>query len=287
MNNYKVCSWDVGIKNLAYCIINRDSTGKSIVEKWDIVNISNDVDLLCIICKKKATLQDCNNNTYCKRHKNNHVTLSDTDIIRQFTESNNNKCGYDIKDKLCNKTAKFTNINSNISYCKSHYNIISKRLLKENQLVSIKKKNCYNTSTLELSKNIVTKLDAIPELLQVDEILIENQPTLKNPTMKTIASFLYNYFTIRGIIDKKGSVSNIKFFSPSNKLKVNNDHTVTVLTGKNSDKQYKLTKNLAITYTNSILNNTKWIDYLNNYKKKDDLCDAFLQGYYHINYKLT
>ena len=61
------------------------------------------------------------------------------------------------------------------------------------------------------------------DLIQVDEILIENQPSLKNPNMKTIACILYSYFVMRGIIDKeknKSPIKFVKFISPSNKLKV-------------------------------------------------------------------
>ena len=47
------------------------------------------------------------------------------------------------------------------------------------------------------------QLDAITEMLHVDEILIENQPTLINPTMKTVASLLYGYFVLRGLVEKE------------------------------------------------------------------------------------
>jgi hypothetical protein len=41
--------------------------------------------------------------------------------------------------------------------------------------------------------------------------------------MKTIATLLYSYFVFRGIIDNKltnSKIQNVKFISPSNKLKV-------------------------------------------------------------------
>ena len=43
----------------------------------------------------------------------------------------------------------------------------------------------------------------------INEILIENQPTLINPTMKTIASLLYGYFVMRGIVEKQKTNSQI------------------------------------------------------------------------------
>ena len=53
-------------------------------------------------------------------------------------------------------------------------------------------------------------------------------------------------------------------------------------------KKYKLTKESSIIYTNKLLTNNKennWIDYLQKSKKKDDLCDCYLQGIYFINSK--
>lgn len=73
-----------------------------------------------------------------------------------------------------------------------------------------------------LFENIPKKFDEKPELLDgIQQVLIENQPTLKNPTMKSIQMIIYSYFLIRGKIDKKdGILENIRFISATNKLKV-------------------------------------------------------------------
>ena len=48
-------------------------------------------------------------------------------------------------------------------------------------------------------------------------------------------------------------------------------------------KNYIITKTLAIDYTKFLLNDDKEnVNKLVSYKKKDDLCDAFLQGYYYL-----
>ena len=47
-----------------------------------------------------------------------------------------------------------------------------------------------------------TELDKRKHFLECKMVLIENQPTLKNPKMKAISSTIYDYFLIRGIIDK-------------------------------------------------------------------------------------
>ena len=84
-------------------------------------------------------------------------------------------------------------------------------------------------------------------------VLIENQPSMKNPKMKAISSTIYDYFLIRGIFDKERTNSNItrvKFMSPSNKLKLadEGDTKKLVKLKGNDAKTYKLTKTLGIKY---------------------------------------
>ena len=92
------------------------------------------------------------------------------------------------------------------------------------------KKNKVNKVSIDdILKQLINKLDEIPEILQVNKIIIENQPSLKNPKMKTIASALYTYFLMRGIVDKektKSIIKEIHFISPSNKLKVDENNTI-------------------------------------------------------------
>jgi hypothetical protein len=78
------------------------------------------------------------------------------------------------------------------------------------------------TMNYTLFENIPKKFDEKPELLDgIQQVLIENQPTLKNPTMKSIQMIIYSYFLIRGKIDKKDELlQNIRFISATNKLKV-------------------------------------------------------------------
>ena len=55
--------------------------------------------------------------------------------------------------------------------------------------------------------------------------------------------------------------------------------------GKNEKDVYNITKELGVKYTKAIIND-KDNKYLDKYKKKDDLCDAFLQAikvYYNDN----
>jgi hypothetical protein len=296
-----IVSWDVGIKNLAYCII-KDTNGKFEILKWDLIDLRDTNELKCCEYKKvKKELVKCetkakfciviNNETigYCGRHKNKYKGL-EVDWKDKFfiKEKCNVKCYYEGKKK-CERNSSYKYKDSEY-YCSTHYKSVVNRIEKAHTLKKYKRKGCMSQTVFSLGERLCTKLDKIKELLMVDEILIENQPTLKNPTMKTVSTFLFNYFIVRGIVDKdstKSTITNIKFMSPSNKLKVNENQTMEVMNkNKDPEKKYKLTKELAIKYTKILIKDMpEKLKHLDKYKKKDDLCDAFLQGYYYMYIK--
>ena len=47
-----------------------------------------------------------------------------------------------------------------------------------------------------IQKNLIKKLNKMTCFMEVDHCVIENQPSFKNPRMKSIASTLYDYFLI-------------------------------------------------------------------------------------------
>jgi len=91
-----------------------------------------------------------------------------------------------------------------------------------------------------LFENIPRKLHELPQLLDVDYVVIENQPSLKNPQMKSIQMILYSYFLILGKVigneTTKSYIDKIDFCSASNKLKIY-DGPVIVLEEKKSRKK--------------------------------------------------
>lgn len=170
----------------------------------------------------------------------------------------------------------------NLAYCiieknENDFNILSWDIIKLGDNIKCKKLTLY-----DISKELFEILDKIHIFMTVDEVLIENQPSFKNPTMKSIAVLLYSFFHIRGIVDKQKTNSNInsiKFISPSNKLKIGT--AVKKDLSNNESKKYRLTKETSIKYCLSIISEEEK-NILNKYKKKDDLCDAFLQGFQYM-----
>jgi len=209
-------SFDIGIKNLSYCLLNKST--QEIVD-WGIINIS--CDKLC-----------------------EHVNT---------------------KNKCCDKSA--TYLHGDILLCSSH----SKLKQYPNKCKKIKSDN----SIYNVGKKLVEQLDKYPDFLNCEDVIVENQPSLKNPTMKSIQMMVYSYFLI------KGQVKNLEMINARNKLKVyKGPKIICIITDK-----YKRNKFLAIEYCKEMIKNQnkKYIELFNNSKKKDDLADSYLQGIYYIN----
>jgi hypothetical protein len=148
-----------------------------------------------------------------------------------------------------------------------------------------KKKVKKKPSVNQVAHEIITLFDNTKHLLDCRYVLIENQPCMKNPTMKSIQMIVYSYFYIRGITDapEDKKLKDIVFLSASNKLKVYDGPKLTF----DVKSKYTLSKKLGIEHTKYFLkDNEEKLSFFNSHKKKDDLADAFLQGVYFINKRL-
>lgn len=167
--------------------------------------------------------------------------------------------------KKCNEIAKFYEpTNTHNKYCNKHKNDKCKKIKEDN------KDNLYN-----YGRNLYDYLDNHPNVLKCDKYIIENQPSLKNPKMKSISMLLYSYF----VYNKK---SQLLFIHPTQKLKIHDKLSKEIIS--QSSHKYKATKILGTKYCSYILNNEvknsiNYKEFFNNHKKQDDLCDAFLHAY--------
>jgi hypothetical protein len=272
----KVLSIDVGIKNLAYCLIeaNKDKTFSII--QWDVLNL-------------------CGNQMNCQ-----HIT--------KMKSSTKNKkiANANAKDKECNKKA--THVLNDHHICSTHLkklhpNNLSMKTVKKaklNTLLEIANKHAIKFDTPLNKKNITEILlkyieenlyHEIPSVSanhmdlitigitiknlfnecftigEIDKIIIENQLTNR---MKSIQGMLAQYFIMNNKTD-------IQFISATNKLKY------FVEEGKKTE--YKERKKMGVEITNTILTNKNAQEHLSffiKHKKKDDLADSFLQGMWYL-----
>jgi len=288
----KVLSWDVGIINLAYCLIDFESESKWNIIDWGIINLTDRDKIKCDICKKNPTFsQDINNEIkyYCKTHSKK-VNQTAPGFESFFDEIQNNSdklnCCCLFKNEPCTKKIKYKYCNN--YYCNTHAKSEYKKIQNKYKLKKISKKSVGSMSIDVLRLKLISELEKKTNLLNVKTVLIENQPTLRNPKMKAISSTIYDYYLIRGIFDKERTNSNIesvKYMSPSNKLKLAEDGDTQKLIKLKGDqaKTYKLTKSLGIKYCRKMIDKyDDWKTFFDNTKKKDDLADCFLQGMYYL-----
>jgi len=222
----KILSFDVGIKNLAYCLIDDEDFT---IEDWGILNIS--VDPLCEHCNAKT-------------------------------------------GKQCDKSAKFI-CGNGLHLCTAH------KQLKCHKTTKMKLVPKHKNPILHLGSNMVQILDEKKNFLEVDTVLVENQPALKNPTMKTVQMILYTYFLVNGVTNVDSPLNNIEMINARNKLKAYKGPAIEC----NIKDRYKRTKFLAIQYCGAMIEENqkidqKYRDQFNESKKQDDLSDAYLQGIY-------
>ena len=132
----------------------------------------------------------------------------------------------------------------------------------------------------DMTTNLVfDKLDALPDIANVDRVVIENQPSLKNPKMKTMQIIILSYFVNRQRTSNT-SIQKIDCFAPRNKLNIyqapRRNEIEEAITCKSV---YSRTKKMSVEFTKDMISDqTEWLALISNSKKKDDLADSFIQG---------
>tara|TARA_B100002019_G_C21136702_1_gene531057 strand:- start:146 stop:820 length:675 start_codon:yes stop_codon:yes gene_type:complete len=223
----KILSFDVGIKNLSFCLLEED-----IIKDWGILNICTDD--VCDHCSKDG--------------------------------------------KRCDKSVTF--ICGEFQVCSAH------KKLKQYSDKKFKKISKKDNPMLDQGKCIVETLQKKEDFCNVDLVVIENQPALKNPTMKSIQMILYSYFLINGVTKDESSIEDIQMINARNKLKAYDGPVVPC----DIKDKYKKTKFLGIQYCLSMIveseQDDQWLNLFTTSKKKDDLADAYLQGIYVLKSKV-
>ena len=263
-----ILSIDVGIKNLAYCLFFIHENQYEI-NQWGVIDLS-DSKKKCIEKKKNGTI--CgknakffkNNNFYCKIHaKNKDFKIPTNDL--KLTAIKKKKI-IELK-KTCDKLS--------IQYQKK---------IKKKEILELIQKHLhlhyysfYNTINSK-DINIVTlgiklkkNFDEILKNTPLHHIIIENQISPIANRMKTLQGMIIQHFIEAGH-------TNIKEISAMNKLKE--------FLGEHQKTSYNERKKIGIQNCTKIIcdNNffNKWDKYFLSHKKKDDLADSFLQGWWYL-----
>jgi len=263
----KILSFDVGIKNLAFCLIEKSDNNNYKIEKWDIINLCGDVPKCCYVnknkcCKNKAKY--FKNDLYsCKSHaKNYEYTLPSSDILpKKFSIKKLNNASINLLKQFA------LQFNINISNCSNKIEILNllNNFIEDKFWKEVNINKADNLDLISLGKEMKKQFDILFEEIP-DVILIENQISPIANRMKTLQGMIAQYF-----IDR--NAYKIMFVSASNKLK---DFQL----GKTSYAERKK-KSIEITNEEILkldITQTKWREVLNSHSKSDDLADSFLQA---------
>jgi len=269
-----ILSIDVGIKNLACCILNVDDETKNLeIIDWDVINICEDEsDNNCCFSEQNKCCSIAkyvyNNKKYCKKHAK---TL---DLSIPTPELNPKKIKKLKLSELCEFADKY-----DIKYTKP---ILKQKLfeicnteIQEKFIKPIETIKAENVSLIVLGRNIKKIFDEKFSEYSIDIVIIENQISPLASRMKTLQGMLAQYFIMK-------NVSKIEFIAASNKLKnfPEGQHTTYA---ERKKKSIEITENLL--KKNTSINNQ--YQYFIKNRKKDDLADSFLQGiWYLLEYKI-
>lgn len=321
--NKIICGIDIGIKHLAFCIITKNNENKLInINEWININLMENEIHNCdgilnskvpknCSAKSKFYHTDSNDQTtyYCGTHKTQHLEPKCPEIIKHKTKES---CTYTNETNIkCTKSGSC--IISNSIYCKQHSDKFVKEFVKKNSLQEINKTNCMTTDPQLLCTSIFNALNKYESFKLLNEVRIENQPGLTNPTMKAVASTVFAYFVFLNVTYNLNII--VRYVSPATKIKYSDDF-INFINNKinehNIDKKekckcklckldieykknneeftinyskykfsYEVFKLLSILYTEKKLidnNLSHKLELLINIKKKDDPCDAFLHA---------
>lgn len=278
----KILSFDVGIKNLAYCLFSINCCNDNILKilKWDVIN-------LCEICddtnisKKKYTC------SLCKKNAQYYLNATSAPHHNQKEEG--------ATTMYCKKHAIQTKIliyeDGDKSESKPKCRVKSKPAYPHlKRIIHPKEQNACDVDMIVLGKNLKTKFDFIFNEYNnvpphqsgsgsgIDAVVIENQIGPLAGRMKMLQGMIAQYFIMM-------NVGKIEFISATNKLKLfkNIKNNETISGDENSYKMRKqhgqhICKSLITFYPSMKM----WNQEFDKHLKKDDLADCFLQGYYYM-----
>ena len=243
----KILSIDVGIYNLAVCLLN--VTDNITIEFWKDINILSGKQTCSVKgCKRVAThVKD--NKYYCIKCK---TTLFANKRIQTV------------------KTAMNTSIEkiAQLLYKTLDEELTVPRLTEELTVPNLTEELTVPKLTEELTvpRQELTEEQSISvTFLEFDKVLIENQPT-KNIKMKNISMLLLGYFTKLN--------KSVEFVNATKKM-----HETLFKLPNNYSNRKKASKFTV----KSLLKSSDWGLFFKCSKKQDDLSDSLLQGLWWIH----
>jgi hypothetical protein len=318
----KVISFDIGIKNMAYCIFVIDQPMNGSVVKpftlvdWNILNLienENTTPIMhcnCIPVKKPPKQTKKNKQT---------STIPPSPLLTA--------CGKIAKYKKCSqffcekhakaqsqwqlptanfseKTIKKMKLAPLILFATEQLKINNENLPKKKEdiltmvmekvksiclepIVEVKQKKAGDTDLITIGKKIKSALNhVLSSHTDITHVIMENQISPLANRMKTVQGMLAQYFIMihdTVVIEFISSCNKLKMFPKPTTGVIAPDSTATLL----QSQKYREHKKDGVFYCKQILEGNTWIEDkwgFHTSKKKDDLADCFLQGVWYLQH---
>jgi len=273
----KLLSFDVGIKNLAYCILD---LSQNLILDWNVLNLCENTSTATSSTMVQKCSQIQQNGKCCslkaKYYKNGgcytcekHAKSSTHYIIPQKEYSSTCLKKLTVEGLQELKT-KFQ-LKENPSKKGELYKMILNHIqtISWEPIPTVKNKNATKLDLITIGRSLHRQLTDKPIMKTITYVIIENQISPIANRMKTIQGMLAQHFISLGI-------SSIEFVSSTNKLK-------DFAKQSEAKSNYKQNKHDGIFYGQKILEEKfgapqEWVELFQKSPKKDDLADCLLQG---------
>jgi hypothetical protein len=300
----KVISFDIGIKNMAYCFLSVSGEQFEILD-WNTLNLMDEVIQENHVCdcvnskktnKNKKTLENEVVKICGKKAKyscpigqrflcESHAKKSEEYWIQSKTKMPSSVKKLKLDDLIT--FGKKIGINEFPSLKKDVLDIILEKIESKTlkPLIKPKSKSASETDLITVGRNMTKKLEELDHQ-GITHVIIENQISTIATRMKTIQGMLTQYYIMKGVPE-------IEFISSFNKLKAfskaSSDSTKSI--EKTDKDKYKERKADGIAICTKFLDENQvlmpWKKTFEESKKKDDLADCFLQGLFFIRKNAT
>ena len=243
----KLVSFDVGLRNLAFCILEGTSRSNLKIVHWDLIDVmaegSGEDNPKCFKCKSPANWKK-EGEFACYKHKSGAKAVTKTSLNKKEISELKAEA---VKHGISGTTKK---VLVDALY-KKYSASVWKRCVK----------SCKQGSVVDLSVPIKTSLESRSELWKgADLVVFEQQPDRR---MLCVQSMMHMWFVCQNY--KAKGVSAIHKLS-------------NMITLQDSTSTYKGRKKTGIVHAAELVPTQEWKAYMLKHPKKDDLADCFLQG---------
>jgi hypothetical protein len=259
----KVLAFDMGIRNLAYCVVDVSGGAFSVIDwnNYDLLAGSDSQTASRCVCGGPPSWLDTSGAMWCKKCAKGGKTAlkglpADVELNIKGLKEFSDKMNFVVPKKA-----------KKVDYI----NAIQQQFL----MPYSKPKGTMKTDLIVLLNAIEAFLDPRLQLFsECATIRIENQPVFDAPTMKSVQIILFTLLAHR-LKKTCGWNGKIMFVHASKKTEEAQESV------DKAGGDYKARKDVAETLVEKKLaapEHKKWLDFFSNKKKKSDLADAFLMS---------